>query len=197
MSAEAGALPAPPGRPDQPDEGVELLERALAYTRGALVSVRPEHLALRTPCAGWRLGDLLAHMEDALDAFAEGADGAIGLHSAAPAPLEERVRALQAKACGLLGAWSAATTPTVLVGGHPIRVGIVTRLAALEILVHGWDVARTTGRREPIPDALGAELLPTALALARETAGDFAPPVRVAAGAAGAVRLLAAVGRRA
>lgn len=191
MTAEAGALPAPP------EAGVELLERALAYTRAALVSVRPEHLALPTPCKPWRLGDLLAHMEDALDAFAEGADGAIGLHSAAPAPLAERVRALQAKACGLLGAWSSATTPTVLVAGRPVRVDVVTRLAAVEIAVHGWDVARTTGLDEPVPDALGADLLPTALALVRGAAGEFAPPVPVAADAAGAVRLLAAVGRRA
>ena len=35
-----------------PDAGVELLERALAYTRGALSHVRPAHLHRPTPCAG-------------------------------------------------------------------------------------------------------------------------------------------------
>jgi len=175
---------------------VELLERALGYTRSALATVTPAHLCLPTPCDRWRLADLLAHMEDSLDAFAEGAGGAISLHSAAPAPLEGRITTLQTKACGLLGAWSAATTPNVEVGGRPMPVGTISRLAAVEITVHGWDVGRTTGAGLPIPDALAEALLPTALALALEHQGEFGPPVPVAADAGPARRLLALLGRR-
>ena len=189
MTALPGSVPT--------DPGVELVERALSYTRGALASVTPGHLDLPTPCDRWRLGDLLAHMEDALDAFAEGASGRIGLRSAAPAPLEDRLAALQRKACSLLGAWASATAPVVSVAGHDVLVGTVTRLAAVEIAVHGWDVARTTGHDEPLPDALAAQLLPTATALALEADAEFARPVPVAADAGGAVRLLAVLGRRA
>ena len=185
------ALPGP--RPEA--SGVELLERALAYTRGALATVGPEMLRLPTPCDRWRLGDLLAHMEDALDAFGEGALGTIGPHSAAPAPLQRRIQALQAKACGLLGAWAAAATPYVDLGGHPVAVDTIARLAAVEITVHGWDVARTTGYDAPLPDALAAELAPTAVALAAEHRAGFAPPVPVAPHAPPGVRLLAALGR--
>jgi len=189
------ALPGPP--PSSSDPGVELLERALGYTRSTLATVTPADLCLPTPCEHWRLADLLAHMEDSLDAFAEGADGAISLHSAAPAPLHERISTLQAKACHLLGAWAVATTPQVEVGGRPMPVGTISRLAAVEITVHGWDVGRTTGAGDPIPEEFAEALLPTALALALEHRhGEFGPPVPVPADAGPDRRLLALLGRR-
>ena len=188
------ALPGPP--PSSPDPGVELLERALGYTRSALATVTPAHLCLPTPCHHWRLGDLLAHMEDSLDAFAEGAGGTISLRSAAPAPLDARLDTLRSKACILLGAWAAATTPVVEVGGRPMPVGTIARLAAVEITVHGWDVGRTTGAGLRIPEEFAEALLPTALALALEHQGEFGPPVPVPADAGPDRRLLALLGRR-
>ena len=56
-----------------PPEAAELLERAVVYSRGALASVRPEHLGRPTPCPGWSLGRLLRHMDDSLAAMAEAA----------------------------------------------------------------------------------------------------------------------------
>lgn len=180
------------------DPGVELLQRAVDYTRGALATVTPDHLCDPTPCDLWRLGDLLAHMEDALDAFAEGAGGAIGLHSAAPAPLPERLGAIKVKACDLLGAWASATTPLVEVGGHPVPVGTIARLAAVEIAVHGWDVRRSTGYDAPLPADLAEDLLPTALAMALEQQdGEFGRPLPVPADAGPSRRLLALLGRAA
>ena len=60
-----------------------------------------------TPCPAWSLGELLAHMEDALDAFTEAAAGAVdGAVHAAPPGI--RVAGPAGKACALLGAWSRA-----------------------------------------------------------------------------------------
>ena len=188
------ALPGPP--PSSPDPGVELLERALGYTRSTLTTITPAHLCLPTPCDRWRLADLLAHMEDSLDAFAEGAGGTISLRSAAPTPLDQRIGTLQTKACLLLGAWANATTDTVEVGGRPMPVGTISRLAAVEIAVHGWDVGRTTGADLRIPEEFADALLPTALALALEHQGEFGPPVPVPADAGPDRRLLALLGRR-
>ncbi|GAA1507896.1 TIGR03086 family metal-binding protein [Nocardioides humi] len=191
MTAEptpAGALPG--------HDGLELLQRALDYTRGALATITPADVDRPTPCAGWSLADLLAHMEDALDAFAEAADGAVGLHSTAPAPVEVRVRSLQTKACGLLGAWMAADSPVVDVGGHPLPVDAIARLAALEIAVHGWDVGAATGRGGPLPEAFAAALLPTALRIALEGDERFAPPLPVDVEAPAGVHVLALLGRR-
>lgn len=176
--------------------GLDLLQRALDYTNGALATVTCSDVQRCTPCAGWTLADLLAHMEDALDAFAEAADGSVGLHSAAPTPLERRVQALQVKACGLLATWMSAATPYVDVGGHPLPVDTIARVAALEIAVHGWDVRQTTGEASPLPEPLAAALLPSALRIALGGDDRFAPPVPVDVEEPAGVHVLALLGRR-
>lgn len=188
MSAE----PAPDGLV----AGLDVLQRALDYTRDALTTITCSDIDRPTPCAGWTLADLLAHMEDALDAFAEAAGGAVGLSSAAPSPLEQRVQRLQAKACGLLTAWLSAASPVVDVAGHPLPVDAVARIAALEITVHGWDVGRTTTRGSSIPERLAADLLPTALQVALSDDPRFAAPVPVPVEAPAGVHVLALLGRR-
>ncbi|MDO9457941.1 TIGR03086 family metal-binding protein [Nocardioides sp.] len=180
-----------------PDAGVELLERALAYTRGTLLHVRPAHLHRPTPCAGWDLDRLLDHMDDALDAFTEGAVGVITLDPT-PRALDVRVATLQLKACGLLGAWSAPGTPgTVVVGGLPVPTPYVVRLAAVEITTHGWDVAQATGRATPVPDGLARALHRSAEVLVDDSdRGDrFAAPLTPHAGAGPGERLMAFLGR--
>ena len=47
-------------------DGFALLERAMGYTLGGLVLVRPEDMAARTPCAAWDLRTLLLHMNHSL-----------------------------------------------------------------------------------------------------------------------------------
>jgi len=183
--------------PDGMVAGIDLLQRALDYTRATLETVTCADVARPTPCAGWDLADLLAHMEDALDAFAEAADGTVALSSAAPTPLEVRVQALQEKACGLLRAWMEASQASVDIGGHPLPVDAIARIAALEIAVHGWDVGQTTGRGGPLPEPLAAALLPSALRIA--LAGDerFGPPLPVDVEAPAGTHVLALLGRRA
>lgn len=180
------------------DVGVELLDRSLAYTRVALAQVAPTSMARRTPCARWDLGALLAHMDDALDAFLEAAGGSVGTDRAAPRPAVPVVDSLREKACTLLGTWSrdGRTGPrTVDVGGVPVDAALVVGAAALEITVHGWDVATALGLDHPVPEALAVALLP----LARDVAplGRFADPLLVLPDADPGTRLLAAVGRTA
>ena len=133
----------------QLDGGVELLERALGYTRTALARVDRTDLTRPTPCSRWDLAALLAHMDDALDAFLEAAGGLLVL------------------------------------------------TAALEITVHGWDVARALRLDHPLPPALAADLLPVARGLVGH--GRFAPALTVASdpAAPSGVRLLGWVGREA
>lgn len=141
------------------DGAVELLERSLAYTRGTLCGVRPELLDAPTPCAGWTLGRLLAHMEDALDAFTEAASGRVRVD---PVPeTTTRVEALREKACVLLGAWAAArpSVEQIAVDDLGLDAPLLVATAALEITVHGWDVAQATGARTRIPDDLARGLL--------------------------------------
>ncbi len=139
---------------------VELLDRSLSYTRVALAGVDEAHLDRRTPCRGWTLRALLAHMDDGLDAFTEAAGGSVPIERP---PGELRVESLQRKACALLGIWSTPTThPDVRVGDADLATDLLISTAALEITVHGWDVGQATGKGGPIPEGLARALLPVA-----------------------------------
>ena len=179
------------------EDAVELLERALSFTRVLLADVDPGQLGRPTPCAGWTLGHLLGHMEDALDAFTEAAAGRVEV---APVPATTtRVDALREKACVLLGAWAAARPrpEPVAVGDHGLEAPLLVATAALEITVHGWDVGQATGRCSPIPDDLARGLLDVARRVIDPVARgpEFACPQPVPAGSAPDVKLLAWTGR--
>jgi uncharacterized protein (TIGR03086 family) len=173
---------------------VELLDRALEYTRARLSCVRGDLLDRPTPCAGWRLSDLLVHMEDSLDAFTEAAGGRVEVHLTHTT--EGRIAAIQEKACALLGAWSRPGPGDVLVGGLDLASPVLVATAALEITAHGWDVGRAT-TPAPIPADLAAALLPVAhLAVSPADRGmRFAPAVPVPADAPSDVQLVAFLGR--
>ena len=178
---------------------VELLERALGYTRARLAGVHDGLLDRPTPCEGWTLGDLLAHMEDALDAFTEAAGGEVEVHGGGRADV--RVAAIQEKACALLGAWGGTMPGDVVItardGGLDLRSTLLVATAALEVTVHGWDVGRATGDAADIPTELARDLLLVAERVVGP--GDrgvrFAAPRAVAADAPYDVRLLAHLGR--
>lgn len=184
--------------------GVELLARAVAYTCSALALVSADDLARPTPCAGWCLTDLLAHLDDALDAFTEAAGGQVWLAPTTPALLLRPVTTaadLQAKTGGLLEAWSRPAT-VVHVGGTAVPASIVATTAALEVAVHGNDVARTVRhplvaglRQLPGPLARGLVAAAAELAPADDRAGRFDPPRAVPADADDSARLLAHLGR--
>jgi uncharacterized protein (TIGR03086 family) len=176
---------------------VELLERSLAYTRGTLADVRPEQLDRPTPCVGWTLGHLLAHMEDALDAFTEAASGRVRV-DAVP-ETHTRVDALREKACALLGAWTAArpVSEEVAIGDVGLDAPLLVATAALEITVHGWDVGQATGGRTRIPDDLARGLFSVAVHVIGplDRGPRFACPRPARSGASYDEQLLAWTGR--
>jgi len=180
------------------DGAVELLDRSLAYTRVMLADIRPDQLDRPTPCVGWDLHQLLAHMEDALDAFTEAASGRVEVD---PVPeTGTRVEALREKACALLGAWTQArpvSTGSVAVGDLGLDAPLLVATAALEITVHGWDVGQATGRGGPIPDDLARGLLAIAEhVIDKADRGPwFASPRPTTAEARPGARLLAWTGR--
>jgi uncharacterized protein (TIGR03086 family) len=181
------------------DRSVELLDRALDYTSDRLAGVHEELLGRPTPCVGWTLSDLLAHMGDALDAFTEAAGGAVDVH--APSTAAAQVASLRTKACSLLMVWSRPAPGDVVIRTARSRVDLGTPLlvstAALEITTHGWDVGQATGSRAPIPAELARRLLPVARELVAPTdrGTRFAPARRPGTGAADDVKLLAFLGR--
>lgn len=178
--------------------GIGLLERAVNYTFGSLHLVRQEHLPRPTPCRGWDLATLLGHLNDSLLALYEAADiGRVDL-VAPDAEGGDPMDTLRARARLLLGAWTDGPE-SVSVGGNPLATSILTSAGAVEIAVHGWDIAQACGHPRPLPDRLAEELLELAplFLVDADRPGRFDPPLPVRPTADAGVRLLAFTGRRA
>ena len=186
-----------------PIGGVALLERATGYTLGSLHLVTPAAMERPTPCRDWDLRALLAHMDDALVALQEAVDlacvdldGSDGAGEVADGL--DPVARLRDRACRLLGSWTGADgSKPISIGGHELPASVLTSAGALEIAVHGWDVAQACGHRRPIPPALAGELLVIAPFLVSEADRPmrFAPPVDLPSSASPSDKLIGYLGR--
>jgi uncharacterized protein (TIGR03086 family) len=177
--------------------GVGLLERAIDYTLGVLHTVPHTAMSAPTPCPRWDLRTLLGHLDESLLALHEAAClGHVRLAGVECVP-EDPVAAVRERASRLLGAWTSTERTGVTVGDAGLSTAILTTTGAVEVAVHGWDLARSVGRPRPIPPAFADELLALAPLLVSELdrPARFAAPVPVTARAAAGDRLVAFLGR--
>lgn len=187
---------------------VDQLARALDVTEQVVATVRDEQWIQPTPCTDWTVRDLVDHLVGGNRLFA----GILrGEPSPSPADLrggqgvdylgDDPVAAYRDAADALLAAFRA---PGVLERTFAVPIGPVPGVVALhlrlvEALVHGWDLARATGRPVRFPDDLAEQ----ELAFTRGRLTDlppgrspFAPPQPVAADAPAIDRLVALLGRQ-
>ncbi|HET6504472.1 MAG TPA: TIGR03086 family metal-binding protein [Amycolatopsis sp.] len=177
--------------------GVDLLERAISYTLAGLDRAGPEHLSAPTPCEGWDLRALLAHLNDSLLALYE-AVRAGRIRSRVSDLDGDPVALVRQRARRLRGAWVAApSTGPVAIADVSVTTSVVAGAGALEVAVHGWDVARACGLDQPIPDGLAAELreLAPLFITDADRPALFAAPVACPPGATPGERLLSFLGR--
>lgn len=180
--------------------GVMLLERAMSYTLGSLLLATDTVLARPTPCSQWDVHRLLIHMGDSLAVLCDAADVRWTdpdpeAHGSVAAGL---VATIRARSCPLLGAWAGAQRPSLVsVGGRPLPSTIIAGAGAIEVAVHGWDLAVGCGRQRPMPPSLAEELLDLAMLMVTEAdrPGRFASPVPVPRAATSTDRLVAYLGR--
>lgn len=166
----------------RPRVDVELLERALGWARGALVGVADDEAGRPTPCAGWVLTDLLVHMVDTFEVVTELSLGRMVGVGPPPSSTRPSVLADHLSVLGgaLLEGWLRGPPPGPLcVGERRLEPEVAVEVAALEIAVHGWDVARARGLSTPFPPLLAAALLPVAVERVPRVGrgGHFAAPV--------------------
>ena len=186
-----------------PADASELLERALGYAAGSLALVRPALLSRPTPCAGWDLRTLLRHLDDSLLALIEatGTGRVAAPGPAAPGPAAAAVDpagTLRDRARILIGRCAAGTGPAVVaVGDRQLTARAVAAAGALEIAVHGWDIARACGADRPLPPSFALRLLSVSSLLVDDADRPvrFAPPLPVPDGDNPGSRLLAFLGR--
>ncbi|MDQ0598225.1 uncharacterized protein (TIGR03086 family) [Streptomyces canus] len=127
-----------------------------------------------SPCAGWTLRRLVAHMAAQHHGFAAAARGAGGdpAYWTEPTDLREPAKVHRAAATDLLGAFAEPDaverefTLPELGGPFPGRLAIGFHF--IDYVVHAWDVAATLGVGLELPD----EVLTAALAVARFVPAD-------------------------
>ena len=187
--------------PSRPPTTVELLERAIGYTRATLLLVTEGDLGRATPCHGWVLRDLLGHLDDSLEAMSVAARaGSLGMEACEPpADGAALLASICRRAGSLLGDWYPPRGGEVDLGDVHLPRELLGAVGALEIVLHGWDVAESIGQPRPIPPELAMDLWPVARDNITEADRPFrfGAPVLVPDWSTPATRLLAHSGRSA
>lgn len=177
-----------------PTDAFGLLERAICYALGTVQGVTSDQLPARTPCPDWDLGTLLQHVNESLGLLCACVDAT----GTCDAEVTDPAAVFRARAAQLMGAVSRPPCRTVVfAAGYPLAIRMIAVTGAIEIAVHGWDVARTTRQDRPIPAGLAHDLLWLCPLVATDAQHHrlFAPPIPVPADAEVGDRLVALLGR--
>ena len=183
------------------------LEPASRQTARVVEGIRDEQLGLPTPCAGTTVGDLIDHVDGLSLAFAAAAakdqlPGGSRPPTADASRLGPEWRSrVPSRLAALAEAWRdpAAWQGDTEAGGQPLPSALAGVIALDEVIVHGWDLAVSTGQ----PYASSESDVEAALGFVRETVarnpqgtpGLFGPPVSVPDDAPPLDRLIGLTGR--
>lgn len=138
------------------------LEEAIASTRSILGNVTADQLDDATPCASWKVRDVINHVVGTQYYFLGALTGAPPA-SGDPASgdfLEAFDEATRACVDAFQADGVADTTITLPFGELPAPS--VAGIAATDTFVHGWDLARATGQPTDLAPGLAATLLEAA-----------------------------------
>lgn len=179
----------------------DLDTRAVALSTGLVRASTVADLRRPTPCAGWDLAGLLAHMTAQHRGFAAAARGDGGDPAVwAATEVADPVAAHEAAAADVTAAFHGVSdgkqpfTLPEFTTGRTFPATQAVGFHFLDYLVHAWDVAATLGVPFTAePDLLDAAL-PRALAVPAASAA-FAPALPAAPDAGILARILTRLGR--
>jgi uncharacterized protein (TIGR03086 family) len=178
------------------------LAQAIDSTKAVLGAVNKEQLDLATPCASWKVSDLINHMIGAQYFFTAGVKGETPGGEAPDFSAGDFVAAFDEASSAALAAFSAdgvmesmLSTPIGQMPGAAF-VG----LASTDTFVHGWDLAKATGQNTDLAPELAAGLLAGAKASIQDSfrgpeGAPFGAEQSAPAGASTADQLAAFLGR--
>ncbi len=178
------------------------LEAAIATTRSVLTSVDASQLGESTPCASWKVSELINHIVGGQYFFTAGIEGTPFATDSQDFSAGDFVAAFDDASAKCVAAFSAdgamAKMCTLPFGTMPGAA--FAGLAATDTFVHGWDLAKATGQ----PTDLSPELAVGLLMGAKQGISDamrgaepmpFGPQQTAPAGASKADELAAFLGR--
>ncbi|MFI8003086.1 TIGR03086 family metal-binding protein [Streptomyces sp. NPDC086010] len=183
-----------------------ILKEADDAIRAAVAGVPADGWHLRTPCDAWDVTQVLQHTIGDQAAYTSKITGGAGpsydpfdpsgtLDGDPSAPLEA---ALAGSADAFGSVDPSDTAVPVPIPPFELPAELAVHAAALDLVIHAWDIAVATGGPSPLTPSLARALRPVADALAEPLRGfAFGPAIEPAPGADAAASLLNHLGRRA
>ncbi|GAA2925930.1 MULTISPECIES: TIGR03086 family metal-binding protein [Streptomycetaceae] len=169
-------------------------------------SVDDRQLSGPTPCPDYAVRELLAHLLGLSVAFRDAARKELGPttdtspDSAPPLLPDDWRESLPALLDELVTAWRAPTAREGMTraGGVDLPGSVAAMVVSNELVVHGWDLARSTGQEFRADEASlrSSEALLAPADDEAEPGGPFGPPVPVPHDAPLLDRVIALSGRR-
>ncbi|WP_344617237.1 TIGR03086 family metal-binding protein [Dactylosporangium salmoneum] len=180
-----------------PEEVSRAYARVVAEVAEIVATVTADRFDDPTPCAGWSVRTLLNHLVYENLMWTSLADGNPRTDFTADHLGDDHVAAFRASAQAALTAFDR---PGMLVQRYgPAPGWRLVEQVVIEMLVHGWDLAKATGRPTDLAPDVAARTLPAVheiyRALPRTPGGSFAPAQPVPAEASAADHLAAYLGR--
>jgi uncharacterized protein (TIGR03086 family) len=166
----------------------------LAACRAVLGRLTVDDLARPSPCAEYTVGEVGEHVIRSMVLLASVAGDAVDMSAAGL--LDERV-GVTAEAA--LGAWRRrGLGGSVAVGRSTLPAGLAAEIIPMELLVHGWDMARATGSQIEVPAEVASHVLDCARSLVTpdKRGRSFAAEVPAGPSATALERLIAFTGRQ-
>jgi uncharacterized protein (TIGR03086 family) len=180
-----------------------LLDEAIPKTGKIVAGVRPDQLDDSTPCSEWEVRSLLNHVIGVATVFSHVGEGAPISRPDPATPYFEGERyaaAYDSVTAGMLAAWRkpGVLDSTVTLPFGDVPGSVAASINFIDVLVHGWDLARATNQ----DSGLDPNLAQPALELSRgimndqlRASGAFGAEVAVPANAPVGDRLVAFLGR--
>jgi uncharacterized protein (TIGR03086 family) len=189
--------------------GADMLAQAFASTAGVLAGVEAQQLDGSTPCASWRVRELVNHVVGATTYFAVTAETGVAPAAGAEADTTDFcagdfVTEFNRGAARAVKAFEAegVMDKTLKLPFAELPGGVFVNIATIDTFTHGWDLARATGQASDLDPELASQLLAFARAFlsdglrGEDGTAPFGPQVEAPAGAGPADQLAAFLGRR-
>ena len=177
-------------------------EQAINSTRAVLTGIGPDQLDAATPCASWKVSDLVNHVVGGQYMFHSALQGRPP-SAAADFAAGDFVASFDEGAAQAMAAFQAdgALDRRVRLPFGELPGAQLLYLAATDTFVHGWDLAKATGQPTDLAPELAVQLLDGARKAMSDSmrgpdgAAPFGPEQKAPEGASNADQLAAFLGR--
>ncbi|TDC97429.1 TIGR03086 family protein [Nonomuraea deserti] len=173
------------------NETLTMLRGAAGRTSKLVTEIGEDEFPLPTPCADYDVKALINHLEWGATLFESLAqDGEFLPEKEYTGDFPDRVERM-------LAVWARPESWEGVSQGLGLPKSVLANMALTDLVAHGWDLARATGRTYEVEEETAAALLAFAEQMAptgRER-GAFGPEVSVPEGAPALDRFLGVIGR--